>query len=50
MGEQLCIVIAEMKIDLFCLRESIRHDLLRVLARVIDAVPGEDEEIGHIQS
>ena len=42
--EKLCNVLSKRKIDLVCVGDSIRHQLLSVLARLLDAFAGDDDD------
>ena len=45
--EKLCKVLAELKIDLISVTDSISHQLLRVLAQRLDAFALDDDVVGH---
>ena len=45
--EKLCKVLAELKIDLISVSDSIRHQLFSVLARLLDAFAVDDYDVGH---
>ena len=45
--EKLCKVLAELKIDLISVSEAIRHQLVSVLARRLDAFAVDDDDVGH---
>ena len=45
--EKLCKVLAELKIDLISFSDSIRHQLVSVLARRLDAFAGDDDDVCH---
>ena len=44
--EKLCKLLAELKIDLISISESIRHQVVSVLERRLDAVAVEDDDLG----
>ena len=43
--EKLSKVLAELKIDMISVRDSIRHQLVSVLARRLDAFAGVDDDV-----
>ena len=45
--EKLCKVLAELKINLISVSDSIRHQLLSVLARRLDVFAVDDDDVGH---
>ena len=45
--EKLCKVLAELKIDLISVSDAIRHQLVSVLARRLDALAVDDDDVGH---
>ena len=45
--EKLRKVQAELKIDLISVKDSIQHQLVGVLARLLDAFAVDDEDVGH---
>ena len=46
-SEKLCIVLAELKINLISVSDSILHQLVCVLAGRLDAFPVADDAEGH---
>ena len=45
--EKLCKVLADLKIDMIFVSDPIRHQLLSILARRIDALAVADVDVGH---
>ena len=45
--EKLCNLLAELKIDLISVSDSIRHKIMLVLARGLDAFAVDDDDVGH---
>ena len=45
--EKLCKVLAEKKFVLICVSDSIRHQLMSVLARRLDAFAADDDDVGY---
>ena len=45
--EKLCKMLAELKIDLISVSDAIRHQLVSVLARRLDAFAVDDDDVGH---
>ena len=44
--EKLCNLLAELKIDLISVRSSIRHQVMSILARGLDAGAVDDDDTG----
>ena len=45
--DKLCKLLAELKIELISVSDSIPHQLVSVLARPLDAFAVDDDDVGH---